>query len=136
MTSLFSPKCAMEAYTNCTNRVAYHTKKKKQDGTYSFNWKSCCEEHRTTKKSAVDQMKMSRGCENIDGRLGVICTTTISSPTQLQIDHIDGNKHNNDPANQQILCGCCHALKTAINKDHLNSYTNRVELSSDMFEIY
>jgi len=33
-------------------------------------------------------------------------------PFQLQVDHIDGNRANNDPANYQTLCANCHALKT------------------------
>ena len=35
-------------------------------------------------------------CENIDGRLGHVCTTTIVIDGQLQVDHIDGNPGNND----------------------------------------
>lgn len=36
---------------------------------------------------------------------------------QLDVDHIDGNKSNNDPKNLQTLCANCHRLKTWINKD-------------------
>lgn len=32
---------------------------------------------------------------------------------QLDVDHIDGNHHNNDPNNLQTLCSNCHRLKTA-----------------------
>ena len=38
---------------------------------------------------------------------------------QLDVDHIDGNKKNNDPTNLQTLCANCHRLKTHINKDHI-----------------
>jgi 5-methylcytosine-specific restriction endonuclease McrA len=31
---------------------------------------------------------------------------------QLDVDHIDGNHHNNDPNNLQTLCANCHRLKT------------------------
>jgi len=51
-------------------------------------------------------------CENIDGRLGKICTTTVSHPKELTVDHIDGNHDNDDPDNLQTLCACCHNLKT------------------------
>jgi hypothetical protein len=39
---------------------------------------------------------------------------------QLEVDHIDGNKKNNDPLNLQTLCANCHKLKTFINKDFLH----------------
>jgi len=32
--------------------------------------------------------------------------------TQLDVDHIDGDHRNNDPANLQTLCKNCHVLKT------------------------
>lgn len=37
--------------------------------------------------------------------------------SQLDVDHIDGNKKNNDPNNLQTLCANCHRLKTWLNKD-------------------
>lgn len=30
---------------------------------------------------------------------------------QLDLDHIDGNRKNNDPSNHQTLCANCHRLK-------------------------
>lgn len=57
-------------------------------------------------------------CENSDGRLGFICTCEIRLNAQLQVDHIDGNPENNDPANLQTLCANCHIFKTIINEDH------------------
>lgn len=36
---------------------------------------------------------------------------------QLDIDHIDANRSNNDPANLQTLCANCHRLKTKANDD-------------------
>lgn len=36
---------------------------------------------------------------------------------QLDIDHIDGNRGNNDPSNLQTLCANCHRLKTKRNMD-------------------
>jgi 5-methylcytosine-specific restriction endonuclease McrA len=38
---------------------------------------------------------------------------------QLDVDHIDGNRNNNDLANLQTLCANCHRLKTKLNKDYL-----------------
>lgn len=57
-------------------------------------------------------------CENTDGRLGFICTTTIMISAQLEVDHIDGNPTHNDPINLQTLCGCCHTYKTLTNEDY------------------
>ena len=36
---------------------------------------------------------------------------------QLDVDHIDGNRCNNDPSNIQTLCANCHRLKTKQNMD-------------------
>lgn len=30
-----------------------------------------------------------------------------------QVDHIDGDSHNNNELNLQVLCGSCHSSKTA-----------------------
>jgi len=52
-------------------------------------------------------------CENIDGRLGFKCTTTIVDKWyQLETDHIDENHENNVEENMQTLCACCHRIKT------------------------
>ena len=37
---------------------------------------------------------------------------------QLDVDHIDGNRKNNDLSNLQTLCANCHRLKTLINDDY------------------
>jgi len=37
---------------------------------------------------------------------------------QLDVDHIDGNHHNNDLDNLQTLCANCHRLKTQLQKDY------------------
>ena len=37
--------------------------------------------------------------------------------SQLDVDHIDGNRGNNDISNLQTLCANCHRLKTYVNKD-------------------
>ena len=58
-------------------------------------------------------------CENIDGRLGFKCTTTIIDiEWQLDTDHINGNPTDNREENLQTLCKCCHAIKTRDSKDY------------------
>jgi hypothetical protein len=41
----------------------------------------------------------------------------------LQVDHIDGNRYNNDPSNHATVCPNVHMLKTQRQKDYLNTYT-------------
>lgn len=53
-------------------------------------------------------------CENIDGRLGFKCTTTIIWSGQLDVDHKDENPSNDNPSNLQTLCKCCHAVKSNV----------------------
>ena len=54
-------------------------------------------------------------CENIDGRLGHKCTTTIVWSGQLDTDHINGDPTSHETlgaAAMQTLCKSCHAYKT------------------------
>jgi 5-methylcytosine-specific restriction endonuclease McrA len=37
--------------------------------------------------------------------------------SQLDVDHIDGDRYNNDPSNLQTLCANCHRLKTHLSGD-------------------
>lgn len=59
-------------------------------------------------------------CENEDGRLGFVCTTTIVWDGQLDVDHKDGDPRNNEEENLQTLCKCCHAFKSYTEKDYLS----------------
>lgn len=45
------------------------------------------------------------------------CGTFPNSKRDLDVDHIDGNKHNNNPENLQTLCKPCHNQKTVKNGD-------------------
>jgi 5-methylcytosine-specific restriction endonuclease McrA len=38
---------------------------------------------------------------------------------QLDMDHIDGNRNNNDENNLMTLCANCHRLKTHREKDYM-----------------
>jgi len=63
-------------------------------------------------------------CENIDGRLGFKCTTTIiDAEWQLDADHINGDPTSHETlgaAAIQTLCKCCHAIKTKNEKDYMS----------------
>ena len=45
------------------------------------------------------------------------CGFVAVHPSQLDVDHIDGNNKNNEISNLQTLCANCHRLKTFLNKD-------------------
>jgi 5-methylcytosine-specific restriction endonuclease McrA len=80
----------------CGKPVTYHSKTIK-----GFKvWKTgCgnCEYH--AKKNRKDY------CENCGGT------------KKLQIDHIDGNRSNNNPKNLKTLCRSCHDDKTTSNQE-------------------
>ena len=112
--------CETESCINLGRNVG-----KNKDGT--IKRANICEMHFGIKHQVNGwQYKVFRKdyCENIDGRLGFICTTTITDvipkECQLDADHIDGNPSNNVAENIQTLCKCCHAVKTHLNKDYLS----------------
>ena len=119
----YAPECS---YPGCNNKVGYHKKYTKENGTLGAKWKSCCEFHRTDQKLAMDKFKMKSGCANVDAHYGFKCTSNITNPGQLDINHIDGNRHNNSPENREVLCKVCHQQVTIDNGHHLTrySYTN------------
>ena len=41
-------------------------------------------------------------------------------PVQLDLDHIDGNKCNEEFKNLQMICACCHRLKSYMYKNYTN----------------
>jgi 5-methylcytosine-specific restriction endonuclease McrA len=53
----------------------------------------------------------------IKGDCCELCGFTAAWRGQLDVDHIDGDRDNNDPANLQTLCANCHRLKTHLERD-------------------
>ena len=48
------------------------------------------------------------------------CGYVPDNKGKLDVDHIDGNKSNNDESNLQTLCRPCHINKTVENKEYLS----------------
>ena len=123
----WAPKCALPG---CENIVAYH----KKNGN-SYKWKMFCSPHRGTLKMAVDQWKLSIGCENVDARYGFVCTSNITDSSQLDVNHVDGDRHNQTANNLEILCKVCHMRVTVDNNHHTTRYVNQVYLDPNLFEV-
>jgi hypothetical protein len=83
-------------------------KKKRSNQLYCS---STCKE-RNKKKPWLRHRKNS--CE--------ICGFIPKFMCQLDVDHIDGNRENNDVINLQTLCANCHRLKTYEAKDWKSRY--------------
>ena len=127
----YAPQCAMPG---CTNKSSYHNAGKKINGTLVAKWKMFCSAHRNARKFEVDQWKMSQGCSNTDAHHGFKCTAIIFYPEQLDINHIDGNRHNADPKNLECICRNCHSAVTRQNGHHLTRYVNEVKLNPEHWE--
>jgi len=115
MATLSYLKCSMP---NCHNTVGQHSKKNNTN-------KQVCAAHRTHRKSEVDKWKEDQGCNN-KGQYGFpACTSQISDPCQLDINHIDGNNHNRNFNNIEVLCANCHRVVTVRNAHHLKPKKSR-----------
>lgn len=126
----WAPRCA---HPDCKNKVGYHKKYIKTDGTIGAKWKTFCDHHRTVGKTSRNIFLQSKGgCENRDSRLGWTCKDPDTD--SLTIDHWDGNKYNNDQSNLVVLCANCHNKKTKLFKDTLQRYINVNEKFYDLFD--
>lgn len=113
-------KCEVEG----CDRIGHHTGKYDRNGNpirrkvcYKHHVEACalrrCMTSTEWRNSFHPYLKYRKTyCENIDGRLGEKCTSTIHWPGMLHVDHIDGNHDNDDPENLQTLCANCHSWKT------------------------
>ena len=48
-----------------------------------------------------------------------VCGFVAEHRIQLDVDHRDGDRNNNDPSNLRTLCANCHRLETYAAKHHL-----------------
>jgi hypothetical protein len=106
------PKCTV---AGC-NKPGQNLGMKRADGSKMY--RATCLKHHGTRYGIGDwHYKQYRKdyCENIDGRLGFGCTTTILpdyAESMLDADHINNNHDDNRKSNIQTLCACCHRVKT------------------------
>jgi hypothetical protein len=130
----WAPKCAI---TDCTNRVRYHTRWSRLDGTPAAKWKVFCEHHRNAGKPEADNWKLQQGCANKKfNHYNFECyTSKIVIPDQLDVNHISGDRRNNDSSNIEVLCKNCHVIVTKQQSHHKIRYINALELSPLLFEV-
>lgn len=108
------PRCSVP---ECKNIVA------KTNSNGKAYWRKYCHFH------ADARYKRKRNLiQKISGELMACqwsgCTFKIENGCQLDVDHIDGNRNNNDKSNLQILCANHHRVKTKLNGDNGNRYKN------------
>lgn len=94
------PKCAIDDCEKLARSSGEYSK-------FGFKqYKRYCNMH--SKQLHTPQFRYRQHKKDRCARCGFVPTHT----GQLDVDHIDNNHKNNDPANLQTLCKNCHALKT------------------------
>ena len=92
----------------CGNPVRPHTH---ENGFVKYWRKYCNYCHKNTSQEQYKyRLHKKEYCER--------CGFIAEHPSQLDIDHIDGNHKNNDMNNLQTLCANCHRLKTLRGGEH------------------
>jgi len=90
-----------------------------------WSFKSECSTCATARKkgktvAGVTQHKKDY-CENHDGHLGWRCPVPKQQwkgfENSLDLDHLDGDHHNNNPENVMTYCKLCHGRKSLENGD-------------------
>ena len=88
-----------------------------------WSFKSECSSCASARKKAINRPGVTKHkknyCENHDGHLGWTCpvSTFEGFEASLDLDHLDGDHHNNTPSNVKTYCKLCHGRKSLINGD-------------------
>lgn len=58
----------------------------------------------------------------------------LGKPISLQLDHIDGDKHNNEIQNLRFICPNCHSQTKTFAGRNLRKYTNFENLNTEKYK--
>ncbi len=93
-------------HPNCTENA----KKRGVSKLGFITYRKYCNQHSKTNYTKPYRRHKEDKCSS--------CGFIPQHSCQLDVDHIDGNRHNNAVENLQTLCANCHRLKTYLNKDY------------------
>lgn len=102
------PKCS-----SCSVNLAA---KGRTPGTFRAKCSTCSRGYAKSANARLNERPWKRHRKNFCEQCGFVAVHY----SQLDVDHIDGNKSNNCEENLMTLCANCHRLKTHVNKDYMN----------------
>ena len=95
----------------CSHAGCMNTAKKAGVSKLGFiRYRKYCNKHDKQYHEKQYRLVKKDSCE--------LCGFVAEHSCQLDVDHIDGNKQNNNTSNLQTLCANCHRLKTHQNKEY------------------
>lgn len=95
--------------SNCKIRKASTAAVKVVNGEKITYYKSKC--NTCTKYPNLGDKAKQTICDGCHREFHVVC---------YDCDHINGNRDDDRYENLQILCACCHRMKTYLNKENIN----------------
>ena len=96
----------------------------KTEYPYRSNKKFCCRKCKQLNKEFPYRRFKKDVCED--------CGFVPVYKCQLDVDHVDGNRHNNSPDNLRTICANCHRLKTYLNNESCNLKTRAKKRDSEL----